>query len=85
MVYFGFVCFAPEYKGNLPRCSRALKSWRKLNATSEGGPLLEEAVPAMVGYMFMNGMFENGNETGSRADLNGLILELLFVNMFRCL
>ena len=55
IVMFGFLCAMPEYSGHLHLASRSLKSWRKLTASSEGGPLCEEALLLIVVCLLVNG------------------------------
>ncbi|CAK0906328.1 unnamed protein product [Prorocentrum cordatum] len=71
VVLFGLLVSWPELRNRLPLALRSLKKWQKLAGTSEGGPLPEEAIYAIVIYMFEHGHYLEGVWTLTQYDVYG--------------
>ena len=55
-IFFGLLTIMPELRGDLPLAARSLKSWSKLAANNEGGPMAEEAIYAIFITMLQAGL-----------------------------
>jgi len=59
-LFFGLLHLAPEYSGHLPRSYRALKTWKHIYPSTEGGPLPPEIVYAVIWLCFKWGAVAEG-------------------------